>query len=310
MRFYLSCLQSSSPLRVAQAETQHIMPGRGLVAYRRATEDLQLSHIRDTPAWMRAQCSEHITTGYRVGYTWPKIFRSLFTIHNETANVWSHLLGFLLMLFLGYHAFANVLDVSFVTYTVFVSFFASCLWCLGASTVFHLCWHHSPGVHKTTLFCDHFGISALITGSMVPLVVFLFTCHPTLQLVYSAVIATVGGFSLVMPWTHVFHTWYWRRLAVFLATVFAGIVPAAHALLIIPRNDVTAPVFFGFLLVLMQYGVGMAIYILQVPECWYPGRFDFWWNSHNIWHICVLAACVTHFYTCLGIYQRHELPHC
>jgi len=41
--------------------------------------------------------NKHIDTGYRIGYnTKLKAFLSLFELHNETGNVWSHLLGALL----------------------------------------------------------------------------------------------------------------------------------------------------------------------------------------------------------------------
>jgi adiponectin receptor len=48
--------------------------------------------------------NKYIETGYRIGYdTNYKAFMSLFELHNETGNVWSHLLGALLFVwFTGY----------------------------------------------------------------------------------------------------------------------------------------------------------------------------------------------------------------
>lgn len=38
--------------------------------------------------------NEYLLTGYRCDFdTWPSIWRSLFMCHNETVNVWTHLLG-------------------------------------------------------------------------------------------------------------------------------------------------------------------------------------------------------------------------
>lgn len=38
--------------------------------------------------------NEYIWTGYRIGFnTKRKILRTLFMVHNESINVWSHLLG-------------------------------------------------------------------------------------------------------------------------------------------------------------------------------------------------------------------------
>ena len=40
--------------------------------------------------------NQHILNGYRINYdTWYMTFWSLFQVHNETVNVWTHLLGFL-----------------------------------------------------------------------------------------------------------------------------------------------------------------------------------------------------------------------
>ena len=47
--------------------------------------------------------NEHIRTGYRINFnTMKRILRSLFMIHNETVNIWSHLLGVLLFFILIY----------------------------------------------------------------------------------------------------------------------------------------------------------------------------------------------------------------
>ena len=43
--------------------------------------------------------NEFILSGYRVGfYTTRKIFKSLFMIHNESVNIWSHICGVLMFI--------------------------------------------------------------------------------------------------------------------------------------------------------------------------------------------------------------------
>ncbi len=38
--------------------------------------------------------NQHITQGYRLNHKSPfQIVRSLFVLHNETINIWSHLIG-------------------------------------------------------------------------------------------------------------------------------------------------------------------------------------------------------------------------
>ena len=43
--------------------------------------------------------NEHILNGYRINYdTWKATVMSLFQMHNETINVWTHMLGFVVAL--------------------------------------------------------------------------------------------------------------------------------------------------------------------------------------------------------------------
>ena len=50
--------------------------------------------IDDAPEWM--VFNPHIRSGYRVGARWLGATRSVFMRHNETVNIWTHLLGFLM----------------------------------------------------------------------------------------------------------------------------------------------------------------------------------------------------------------------
>jgi hypothetical protein len=56
--------------------------------------------IRQADEWQRS--NKYIKNGYRIGYNTNSLaLRSLFQIHNETSNVWSHLLGSLLFVAMG-----------------------------------------------------------------------------------------------------------------------------------------------------------------------------------------------------------------
>lgn len=67
-----------------------------------ATQDLDklvLGIYEDAPAY--AQDNEYIRKGYRIHFDSAKrILKSLFMCHNESANVWTHLSGSLLFIFL------------------------------------------------------------------------------------------------------------------------------------------------------------------------------------------------------------------
>ena len=51
----------------------------------------RLCTYKDAPAW--SVHNKYIHTGYRTNFGWRDAFRSVLMIHNETANIWTHLLG-------------------------------------------------------------------------------------------------------------------------------------------------------------------------------------------------------------------------
>lgn len=55
------------------------------------------------------------------------------------------------------------------------------------------------------------------------------------------------------------------------------------------------------------YIFGAFVYSCRFPESLYPGKFDFFGHSHNLWHFFVLTAAIVHYYGSLELY--HERRH-
>jgi adiponectin receptor len=270
----------------------------------------RLRKIHEVEEWQRF--NPFILSGYRYRYTVAMCMRSLFMVHNETGNVWTHLIGFAIFVSLAWHVISSVIEVSVWHYTVFFFYMLTNMLCMGSSTVYHLMSCHSEWLMRATLFVDFFGISALITGSFIPPIFYVFTCYPWLRMLYLSQITILGGATLVAPWFKFFNSeeWQTRRVLLYVVTIASGLAPTGHLLFLFPPNLVTAPVHLGILLMFLFYGVGTIIYVTRLPESLYPGQFDIWFNSHQLWHIFVLAASVVHFFTCIGIYQRFSPGTC
>lgn len=92
--------------------------------------------------------------------------------------------------------------------------------------------------------------------------------------------------------------------------VLAGLssaIPCFH--LSFDRNLYLYP-FSGSLWIIggALYIGGALIYGLRFPERFFPKRFDFFGSSHNIFHFCVLAAAVVHFFASMSNYNgRRQL---
>ncbi|KAD7117774.1 hypothetical protein R6Q59_005694 [Mikania micrantha] len=72
----------------------------------------QLVEYHSLPAYMKD--NEYILGHYRVEWPIRQIFMSIFTLHNETLNVWTHLIGFFLFLVLTIYSakmIPNVVDL-------------------------------------------------------------------------------------------------------------------------------------------------------------------------------------------------------
>ena len=39
----------------------------------------------------------------------------------------------------------------------------------------------------------------------------------------------------------------------------------------------------------------MIIYAIQFPECHYPGKFDIFFNSHQLFHVAIVLAAYSHY---------------
>lgn len=47
----------------------------------------------------------------------------------------------------------------------------------------------------------------------------------------------------------------------------------------------------------------------RVPEKWHPGRYDLWCSSHQIFHILVVIAAISHLTGLIKAFDhRHGLP--
>ena len=141
----------------------------------------------DLPHWQ--QDNHHIHGSYRkVSGSYWKSFESLSYLHNETVNIYTHLLpavtapagAFALYAFLQpRYTGASVTDLA-----VIGCFFMGVVVCLGMSATYHTISNHSPRANRIGNQLDYVGIVALITGSFVPSVYYGFWCQGHLQKAY------------------------------------------------------------------------------------------------------------------------------
>lgn len=235
-----------------------------------------------------------ILCGYRPPPQGPLgLLKTMFTLHNETGNIWTHLLGAAYFAVLGVRLCGDLMqaeqhhapfEVSVVLALVVASDF-----CLVSSFVYHLCKCASHGVCQCTYKLDLSGIVVLIGASYFCGIALGFRCTPTVRLlwlVYAAVIVAALSAPLLFPGMMEDHTCH------FIACVALGLVPAAHYMYISDTDEML--LVLPYLLAMFGcYGIGAWFFVQKLPERIWPGRFDLIGHSHQVWHVFVVLAAMS-----------------
>jgi adiponectin receptor len=151
-----------------------------------------LLRLQDIPPWQ--QDNPHILTGYRpLSNSYPKSLLSLFYTHNQTANIYTHLLGLIVFALVAHAPYAT-LPSRYRTAThadvlVFLAYFPSLSACLSLSVAHHAFDNHFRRVYEQWLVCDFLNILCLITGSWVPGVYYGFYCSPGVARFYTVMVS-------------------------------------------------------------------------------------------------------------------------
>jgi adiponectin receptor len=137
----------------------------------------------ELPLW--AQENNYITRGYRPpSNSYRGSILSLGYLHNETVNIYSHLLGCLSSLvssvIVYFSLFSRYSTATREDVIVFCCFFGGAATCLGMSAAFHTILNHSHAVAAFGNKLDYLGIVALIWGSFVPTLYYGFQARPEL----------------------------------------------------------------------------------------------------------------------------------
>ncbi|OMJ30219.1 Adiponectin receptor protein 2 [Smittium culicis] len=245
-----------------------------------------------------------IKTGYRQPIASLKYcFSSLFFIHNETVNIYSHLIGALIFITLMFTTKALLIqttpsasstDILF-TYI----FLAGAVSCLLMSSVYHTTKCHSENVSKLLNKCDYIGITLLIVTSCFPIIFYAFRCSSYLQLSYIILLSTLGAFASFISIYPSFAIPKYRkfRALIFVLLGVSAVVPISHSIILFGTAHTFHSTQLAYILPMAAfYILGAFLYACRLPESLFPGKFDIWFHSHQIFHCFVLIAALFHYH--------------
>lgn len=257
-----------------------------------------LIHYDDLPTPWRI--NPHILRGYRFSETKLGCLRSVFGVSNELVNIWSHGLGFVLVLAVAFYFYPTSVNFHLSTKTdVFIAavfFFAACQ-CLVCSTIWHTM-NAIADAHLISKFAcvDYTGISLLIAASIMTTEYTAFYCDPVSRWVYLTTTAILGIGGVILPWHPRFNgqDMAWARVAFYVSLGATGFLPMLQISL--TRGVAQVAEFYSpIAMSILVYLTGAFVYASKIPERWYPGCFDYVGGSHNLWHVAVLGGILFHY---------------
>lgn len=157
---------------------------------------------------------------------------------------------------------------------------------------------HSRTIRTTCLTIDHCAIVTLIVASHYPILYYGFCHHPHSRIFYIIVITLVGlvvgviiaGPKYQMPANRKV------KLAFLIGLGFCGFVPLSHLFAVHGARGLFSELGIGWLLTSSGiYSLGIILISYHIPECWIPGRLDYFLTSHQIFHICVILGALAHY---------------
>ncbi|KAM9523293.1 adiponectin receptor protein 1-like isoform 1-T2 [Salvelinus alpinus] len=286
------------------------------------------------PEWLKD--NDYLLHGHRPPMpSFRACFGSIFRIHTETGNIWTHLLGLILFIGLGTYTILRP-NMYFMAplqeKVVFGMFFLGAVLCLSFSWLFHTVYCHSEKVSRTFSKLDYSGIALLIMGSFVPWLYYSFYCSPQPRLIYLTIVCVLGIAAIIVAQWERFSTPAHRPTragaakfdhlivsytmtdpaalastnqpfpsmsltGVFMGLGLSGIVPTVHFTIEEGFVKATTVGQMGwFYLMGAMYITGAGLYAARIPERYFPGKCDIWFHSHQIFHVLVVAAAFIHFY--------------
>ncbi|RUS69453.1 hypothetical protein EGW08_022787, partial [Elysia chlorotica] len=262
--------------------------------------DCQMLNVEEVPEMFK---EPYIYSGYRqVDKPWSYYFRSMFMLHNESMNVWTHCLGFFSVLY-SFVVYLGDLNMQTDDHASCVIIFGvCCLANLALSATAHLFHSKSPWHHFAFLFLDYMGVSFVIFGSGV---ISMFVCSSkAFHDQFSSWFLPVEVFS---SWLAFFACVYAKvtlthnnsqRKAVLLAGVVSQAViialPTAWRLVecaLQPACEIQhvshlVLVFFMLIMCGVMFGCHM-------PESLWPGHFDILGHGHQWFHVTAVLTMMT-----------------
>ncbi|KAB5550776.1 hemolysin-III related-domain-containing protein, partial [Coniochaeta sp. 2T2.1] len=277
------------------------------------------------PPW---RINPFIIRGYRFTASLVATALSSMCFSNELVNIWTHLIPVVLVLRypLGslppFETFRDGGLHKDLDAVIAIGYFAAAvvsLLCSSAWHTFRCC--AQLQVMSAFVSVDIMSVSLILTSFNILMIHTAFYSQPIIRAEYILSSLTWCAAGLFLPWTNFFRPvqvapiklvivakWplsrAWTRVLFFCALGTQGVIlPAIHAALL-NRWSYTSEIYTLAGRVVAPIFLGSIINASKFPERRWPGKFDFFGNSHNIWHV---ATAISALQDCEVMQRMFEL---
>lgn len=261
--------------------------------------------------------NSHIKSGYRFCASSSECLWSIFHVHNETCNIWTHLLGGLGVLWLGFFHLPSTSawqQGTWVDRIPMVLFVVAAFKCMMCSVAWHTFCNISKLSWKMRFACvDYLGITVLISASILTTEYTALYCHPFAQAFYMFITLISAVSGVIFACNPEFDKPQARpiRALFFCSFALAGLLGGLHASYYYGFWPTFTDYYLPVIKSLLCYGTGVIFYGLLIPERWFPGSvFDYFGASHNIWHAFVAAGVYYHYQAMIDIFDKAKVAVC
>lgn len=250
----------------------------GFYNFNRALKAAENKYLHYYQLPLRWRENRYIVYGYRYSMKHLNMLKSVFKLnHNESMNIWTHLIGFLLFLYICFWHYPGTETFqrnSFQDNAAMYTFLAAAVGCLGCSVIFHTYTSFANIATKSNCACvDYTGITVLITASIMSAEYCSLYHYPSLLRIYMIFSSICGLTGFTFNWSPYFDKPECRslRIGFYVGLAFLGFTTIICQ--IFYEGFVSSMKFFFPMVYksLIWYAIGVIFYGSLFPERW---RYD------------------------------------
>ena len=246
-----------------------------------------------------------ILSGYRrPGSCWSHCLQQAFTLHNDVINFWTHFIPFLLYV-VWFIAIAVSSEDFFQAYhyPLFCFWAGACSYTLFSSLA-HLFACKSFLVRTVCFMLDYLGIAMYALGADISSLFYLSSASSTIYHYKEIILSVEVIISVLATLLCSLTRFYWRDYR-FLIRALSFVLPYSFAIgpylhrgcgCWLYSTDCLPDTVYLYIYCLTFTSLLFFFFVTKIPERFFPGSFDMFFHSHQIFHLCAVALTSAQMY--------------